>query len=70
MNKKNYMSPLLVTETKFLMKETLCEGSVTTGSQTTIEGQEGSTDTGRDDEGVIGDGTGVKGRGMDWGHLW
>ena len=68
MNKKSYIIPQLMTETKFLMKETLCAGSTGTGSQTTIGDNTNPTD--RDDEGVIGDDTGAKGRGMEFGNIW
>ena len=56
-----------MTETKFLMKETLCQRSGGTSSQTNINDQ--NTDTPRDDDGVEGD-AGVKGRGMEYGNIW
>lgn len=68
MNKKKYIIPQLMTETKFLMKETLCQRSGDTSSQTNIDGE--NTGTPRDDDDVIGDGTGAKGRGMEYGNIW
>ena len=68
MNKKYYINPRMMTEAKFLLKETLCEVS----RIYTIEYP--NTDPTKiyddDDVEIEGDGTGVKGRGMEWGYIW
>lgn len=65
MNKKYYMSPWMMTEAKFLLKETFCKVS----RIYTIDDTNPQPIDDNDDD-VEGDGTGVKGRGMEWGNLW
>ena len=66
MNKKYYISPQMMTEAKFLLKETLCEVS---RIYTIDDPNTGSTKI-YDDDDEFEDGTYIKGRGMDWGKLW
>jgi hypothetical protein len=63
MNKKYYISPQMMTEAKFLLKETFCKVS----RQVTIDDNTQPVDD--DDDDVEGD-TYIKGRGMEWGNLW
>ena len=57
-----------MTEAKFLLKETLCEVS---RIYTIDDPNTDPTKIYDDDDGEIeGGGTGVKGRGMEWGNLW
>ena len=65
MNKKYYINPRMMTEAKFLLKETLCEVS---RIYTIDDPNTGSTKI-YDDDDVEGD-TYIKGRGMEWGNLW
>ena len=68
MNKKCYINPRMMTEAKFLLKETLCEVS---RIYTIDDPNTDPTKIYDDDDGEIeGGGTGVKGRGMEWGNLW
>ena len=63
MNKKYYMSPRLMTEAKFLMKETLCKVS----RQYTIDDNKPQPID--DDDDVEGD-TYIKDRGFEYGNIW
>ena len=67
MNKKYYISPQMMTEAQFLLKETLCEVS---RIYTIDDPNTGSTKIYDDDDDEFEDGTYIKGRGMDWGNLW
>ena len=57
----------MMTEAKFLLKETLCEVS---RIYTIDDPNTGSTKIYDDDDDEFEDGTYIKGRGMDWGNLW
>ena len=65
MNKNYYISPQMMTEAKFLLKETFCKVS----RQVTIDDPNTKPTTIDDDDDVEGD-TYIKGRGMEWGNLW